>query len=229
VIVYTGETRSGSLRSSLSSRGIGLVVQRGRIGKAETDLWTRYIFDNLAFSDWKSGSQFDSSSFTKDILSILDLQEEKRPDFSVLPDVVAKGKESLSLSMSWLYRFGRTSIRWALVVQDGISSEDVNWSAPFHTIFVGGSTRWKLDTAPTWVKEAHKNGKSCHIGRVGSAQRVRWARAIGADSIDSSLPLWSEENMRSFLGATECTVQTGWDWYAPKIIREGAPIKSEKK
>jgi hypothetical protein len=39
----------------------------------------------------------------------------------------------------------------------------------------------------------------CHIGRVGTYNRTRWARRIGADSIDSALPLWSEENLQRFL------------------------------
>lgn len=52
-----------------------------------------------------------------------------------------------------------------------------------------------------WTDLAHELGLLCHVGRVGGAKRVRWAREIGADSIDSSLPLWSRENLRVFLAA----------------------------
>lgn len=44
---------------------------------------------------------------------------------------------------------------------------------------------------------------ACHVGRVGTAKRVAWARRIGATSIDSSLPLWSVENLRSFRVAVD--------------------------
>jgi hypothetical protein len=38
---------------------------------------------------------------------------------------------------------------------------------------------------------------------VGTPDRVRWARRIGADSIDSALPLWSSDNLARFLRALE--------------------------
>jgi hypothetical protein len=38
-------------------------------------------------------------------------------------------------------------------------------------------------------------------------RRVRWAQRIGADSIDSALPLWSDANLDRFLGALEPTKQ----------------------
>lgn len=71
----------------------------------------------------------------------------------------------------------------------------------FSGIFVGGSLPWKLETGAQWVREAHARHLPCHIGRVGTAKRVRWAKASGADSIDSCLPLWSEENLIAFLRA----------------------------
>ena len=46
---------------------------------------------------------------------------------------------------------------------------------------------WKLQTAEAWVELAHRYGKKCHIGRTSSERRAAWARAIGADSQDSSI------------------------------------------
>jgi len=73
----------------------------------------------------------------------------------------------------------------------------------FAGVFVGGTLEWKLDTGAAWVQFAHKQGLPCHVGRVGTAKRVRWAIDIGADSIDSCLPLWSSENLGQFLGALD--------------------------
>jgi hypothetical protein len=42
-----------------------------------------------------------------------------------------------------------------------------------------------------------------HIGRVGTADRVRWARDVSADSIDSSLPLRHREHLTRFLAALD--------------------------
>jgi len=57
-------------------------------------------------------------------------------------------------------------------------------------IFVGGTPDWKVSWAPVWVKFAHRGLPyqvlPCHIGRVGTAERLTWAAAIGADSVDST-------------------------------------------
>jgi hypothetical protein len=73
----------------------------------------------------------------------------------------------------------------------------------FAGVFVGGSLPWKIATGAAWVSFAYRNAKPCHVGRVGTARRVAWARRIGADSIDSSLPLWSADNLRVFVSAIE--------------------------
>jgi len=73
--------------------------------------------------------------------------------------------------------------------------------APISVLFVGGTVEWKFKTGHEWVELAHSYGLICHIGRVGSMKRVIWARRIGADSIDSSLPLFSREKLERFLRA----------------------------
>jgi len=40
----------------------------------------------------------------------------------------------------------------------------------------------------TWAKLARQRGLRCHIGRLGTAARVHWARSTGATRIDSALP-----------------------------------------
>ena len=99
-----------------------------------------------------------------------------------------------------------------LAVQDGMSEAAViEASAGFAGLFVGGTLPWKIRTAAAWSRLATTAGMGCHIGRVGTAKRVAWARRLGASSIDSTLPLWSRENLRRFRQALESR-QTDMGW-----------------
>jgi hypothetical protein len=68
---------------------------------------------------------------------------------------------------------------------DGMTEADVipelRW---YQGVFVGGSLAWKLATGGAWTKLARRRGLRCHIGRVGTAARVHWARSVGATSIE---------------------------------------------
>lgn len=89
-----------------------------------------------------------------------------------------------------------------LAVQDGMTVADVVPHLPrYHGIFVGGSLRWKLETGAAWAELSRRHGMGCHIGRVGTAARVHWARSIGATSIDSALPLRAREHLDALLAA----------------------------
>jgi len=52
-----------------------------------------------------------------------------------------------------------------------------------------------------WAELARRHGLGCHVGRVGTAACVHWARSIGATSVDSSLPLRAREHLDAFLAA----------------------------
>lgn len=160
-----------------------------------SDSW---FFDNGAFRAWSRREPFDEHAFERDVARIR--REGLTPDFVVAPDVVGGGLTSLAFSLSWVDRLA--GLRVYLAVQDGMEPEHV---APhigrFDGVFVGGTLEWKLRTGVSWVDFAHAHGKPCHVGRVGTASRVEWARAIGVDSIDSSLPLWSVEKFEAFMGA----------------------------
>jgi hypothetical protein len=203
-MVYAGETRAKVLRARLVARGFGVCVVRGRVQKADRAAWRhRWFYENGAWTDYVRGRPFDDSAFLADVLEMLDLPENERPAFVTLPDEVAGGLASLRLSLSWLARVGRLGLRYALVVQDGMEPEDVPWDAPFAAIFVGGSTAWKLRTMAAWSRAAHAQGRTCHVGRMGSAKRLRAAVVDGVDSIDSALPLFAERNLTPFVAELE--------------------------
>lgn len=158
------------------------------------------MFDNGAYVDWKKGRTFDDAGYARRLSLVATLAPP--PEWIVCPDIVAGGLESLAFSLNWRRRLESEypDLRCYLALQDGMTPDCVRPHLPrFHGLFVGGTTRWKVSTGRTWVELAHAHDLPCHIGRVGSKRRSMWARAIEADSIDSSLPLFAEDNLRVFL------------------------------
>ena len=155
------------------------------------------MLDNAAFKAHTAGKPFDAERF----MGAVDACRNDPPAFVVAPDVVAGGDASRVFSLSWLERL-RPLAPVYLVTQDGMNPDAVSGALfAFSGLFVGGSLGWKIRTGEQWVRLAHRHGKPCHIGRVGTPRRVKWAQRIGADSIDSCLPLWSEAQLRRFLDA----------------------------
>lgn len=99
--------------------------------------------------------------------------------------------------MEWIDRLPR-DFPWYLAVQDGMTTAQVSEVLPrVGGLLLGGSTAFK-ETAATWCELAHAHGKLFHFARIS---RMRWVRAaidIGADSADSSQPLWSGDHWRRF-------------------------------
>jgi hypothetical protein len=197
VIAYTGQTRSRSLVSALAERGIGECVVRGELPARREP----FFHDNGAFRDWRAGRPFGCNRWARDMRS-LDYTGIV-PDFVVVPDIVAGGVESLAFSEFWRDVVPERFPAY-LAVQDGMTAADVEpHLARYDGIFVGGSLGWKLATSAEWVRLAHARGLRCHVGRVGVPARVRWARALGVDSIDSSYPLRNAEVLAAFLAALD--------------------------
>jgi hypothetical protein len=193
VRVFIGQTRSTSLIARLSELGLGEMTQPDEFPPRRRP----YLLDNAAFKAWKAGAPFDADRF----LSAIEAARRDPPAGVVAPDIVAGGNESLIFSLSWLERL-RPVAPVYLVVQDGMNPEAVSGALfAFGGLFVGGTLRWKIHTGADWVRLAHRHGKPCHVGRVGTPRRVLWAKRIGADSIDSCLPLWSEGQLQRFLKA----------------------------
>jgi hypothetical protein len=173
----------------LTQYGFGEMTVREEVPPRRTP----WAFDNGAFKDWKAGKPFQHDKYVRAL--------NKAPhtmDFVAAPDIVEGGLHSLEFSLSWVDRL--RGLPLYLVVQDGMTWADV---VPhlhhFKGLFVGGTLPWKLETASTWIQGAHSVGLLCHVGRVGTGQRVRLMRKLGADSIDSALPLFSMDNFRKFL------------------------------
>jgi hypothetical protein len=211
VNVYVGQTRAAGWIRTMESYGFGEMVCRGELPPRRHP----WAFDNGAFKDWTAGKEFDEARYNKD-LDYLHLHAKASPDFMVVPDKVAGGLESLKFSLSWVDRLRRFGRPLYLVVQDGMGIADVGPELePFAGIFVGGTLKWKLQTARDWIRYAHVYRLKCHIGRMGTEKRVRAALRWGADSIDSCLPLWSADNLKRFLKGFEPSRTTEFHLEAP--------------
>lgn len=194
-MAYIGQTRAANLIAELNSYGFGEMTVREEFPPRRFP----WVFDNGAFKDFTAKREFQSAKYQKALDKMI-LRPDVRPDFVVVPDIVAGGLQSLRFSESWLPRLRWLDVPLYLVVQDGMTPDDVRSAlTPYQGIFVGGSLPWKLKTAPMWTRLAHEYGRKCHVGRMGTRDRVRAAWRWGVDSIDSCLPLWSRENLRRFL------------------------------
>jgi hypothetical protein len=106
--------------------------------------------------------------------------------FVTAPDVVGDSEATLTLFDAWEPMLHDCGFPVALVGQDGLSAGSTPWDR-LDAFFVGGTTEWKMGLpAARLVQEAKRRGKHVHMGRVNSVQRIRYAQAIGCDSIDGT-------------------------------------------
>jgi hypothetical protein len=190
--VMVGDTRSSANLVILQEKQWGRMVVEKRPKPFPFERWG---FDNGAFPAFCAGLPFPEEAF----LSRLEVARQANVDpwLAVVPDIVAGGMRSLEFSTAWRVRL-REPWPWYLAVQDGMTFEAVEDVLHlFSGIFLGGTDRFKL-TAYSWCQFAHRHHKRFHYGRAGTLRKLRHAYQIGADSLDSSFPLWSAERMRLF-------------------------------
>ena len=187
MMIYTAHS-GGKRADEMEKRGLGMMLHScpSKMPSKDAARFTCAL-DNGAFSCWQRGFPFQERVFLdairKAYASGISLE------FIVCPDIVAGGSKSLEFSMSWAMGKLLTAPRLALVVQDGMETGDLSTGyhlKPFSHLFVGGTPDWKWRTAQSWIDLAHANGMKCHIGQVGTLDRLRAAKRMGADSVDST-------------------------------------------
>jgi len=106
--------------------------------------------------------------------------------FATAPDVVADAAATLARSVPMLARIRALGYPVALVAQDGLENLTVPWGG-FDVLFLGGTTDWKLGPAAAdLTARARAHGLGVHMGRVNSQRRLRYAAAIGCQSVDGT-------------------------------------------
>jgi hypothetical protein len=193
MLVMVGDTRSKRMIQMLQRNNMSRMCLAMKPSPWEGEKWG---FDNGAFGWWIKGQPFNELVFALRLQQALAVGV---PYMAVVPDLVAKGMESLDYSLDWLARLPK-KWSWYLALQDGMTENAVTDVLPlFDGLFLGGTDRFKA-TAWQWSKLAHDKGKKFHYGRAGTLRKLQHAYNCQADSCDSSFPLWSMERMTHFLG-----------------------------
>lgn len=177
ILMVSGSTRSVAHFSRRWPLNLGhlLTPKNGNAVRTVLTTGLPWAIDNGAFSG------FDAEAFTALAAKALG---QPRLLWVVVPDVVGKSRETLSLFGEWQYRL--VGLPLAFVGQDGQEPHDVPWD-DITCLFIGGSTKWKLshDAAALAIEAKHR-GKLVHMGRVNSRRRIRHAQMFACDSIDGS-------------------------------------------
>jgi hypothetical protein len=106
--------------------------------------------------------------------------------FVAAPDVVGDSETTLDWFDEWVNVIASHGFPVALVLQDGMTPEDVRW-LEVDAVFIGGTTEWKLSLdAYRIVDRAKDQGKWVHMGRVNTRRRLKVAKAWGCDSVDGT-------------------------------------------
>ena len=116
-------------------------------------------------------------------------------------DGVEYDEEDDPLSETWFY----------LAVQPGIEPGHLERPCPvcgwfdglptwmhFRGILLGGSSTWKVTHAARWKRWCEARGLALHYARAGTPAKARFAREVGADSLDSAFPLWTVQRFERF-------------------------------
>ena len=207
---YLGWTRH-RFADDIKANGWGLVWVSGQTSywPEPTDKW---FYDNGAFRDWRHGLPFNRVRFLLDQALL-----PANCSFGLLPDRVGEGEKSLTMSMEYLPHV-RTDWPWLLPLQDEMTVPMVE--SVIHEVdglFLGGTNGFKAE-AGAFSELAAKHDKHFHYGRCGTLKKLRAARHLTeppyrCDSLDTSLPLWSEERWDKWM-EWHLTPDPQTDWIA---------------
>jgi hypothetical protein len=179
MIAYASRTGTRSTLAALRDAGWRLLVSAA--GELRTEGF-RYALDNGAWSAHQQRRAFDEVAFATALAKL-----GRDADFVVMPDIVAGGEASLELSFRWMRRVLDAAQVGLIAVQDGHEAWQLDeLLGPRVGLFVGGTTRWKIDTIPRWAAVARARGAVCHVGRVNTRRRIALCGDAGATSFDGT-------------------------------------------
>ncbi len=146
-----------------------------------------YALDNEMYSAWvKSGfardmesqrNHWDSAAFLDALVWVG--EQDRKPEFVVVPDVPGDGRETKRQFELWLPHMEKTGFKLAIAVQDGMSPDDVPDGV---VCFLGGTTEWKWNNLELFCQ----NCEIVHVGRVNRYRHLWRCHDAGAASVDGS-------------------------------------------
>lgn len=186
MMVFLAECGGQKWLDRLRRNGWGRMWARDNVRRWDEYPDEPYAFDNGAFSAWWNKKQWDELQFWTRFEQALSVGT---PHFCVVPDKPAEGNDSLAFSISWRGKLGN-ECPYYLALQDGMNPDNVGRVCEmFDGLFLGGTDRFKYDTAQLYSNMAHRNGLQFHYARCGTVNKLKHAMRVGADSIDSSTPV----------------------------------------
>ena len=183
--IYTGNAYSPTDLGEIDRLDMGIMISSG-IDPSKEWRGLSCALDNGAFGCYRRGFPFQEELFLENIKKCH--KAGLTLDFIVAPDIIGGEYRSLIYSIEWIKGKLRTAPRVALVVQDGMNPDRLEMYGLENVshIFVGGSVEWKWHNAKMWVDWSHEKGLKCHIGQCGQLKWFKYAKNIGADSVDST-------------------------------------------
>ena len=181
IIPYASRTGTRKNLAALRTRLWRLLISAMGVLRHEG---FQYCLDNGAWTAHQKGLAFDEARFDKALVKM-----GPGSDFTICPDIVGGGRESLAFSLKWLDRVLEYAPIALIPVQDGMELADVeHLLSPRVGIFVGGSpdTNFKERTTPLWATACRRAGAWCHVGRVNSQRRIAICKSAGATSFDGT-------------------------------------------
>lgn len=192
---YATATSTKATLAGLSAAGWGMLItpdsyRPSRVQYAR-DHGMPLALDNGAWTAFTKGVDWEEAYRDKWMGLVELLGEECR--WVVAPDIVGGGLQSLRESRDWLPWILKRTRMALLAVQDGMEPDDI---APIIAecdarlgIFLGGTTRWKWETAAQWGELAARWRVPYHIARVNTKRALRIAGTVGATSVDGTGPV----------------------------------------
>lgn len=138
-----------------------------------------YALDNGAYSAYLRQAAWDAQVFRQLLKWAAD--SEIQPMWVACPDVVADTQRTLAQWDSWAQEIRAHGFKAALVVQDGMTDQDIA-ATEADALFIGGSTDWKWSNLYR-LCELHP---TVHVGRVNGYRGLVKCRDAGASSVDGT-------------------------------------------
>jgi hypothetical protein len=184
-IVLLGDTGKKEFVARMKEEGFGMMLTE-RIPSKLAYEGMPWAFDNMCFGAWRNNTEWDAGAWH---IRALQLRTKGFPPplFAVVPDLPARGIESLEFSTKHLdlvpHEFPK-----ALALQDGMTYQSVvPYLEDYDYLFIGGSDSFKLH-AMDWTRFARDNGKKIHYARASTLEKLEWAIHCEVDSLDSTFP-----------------------------------------
>lgn len=143
-----------------------------------------YALDNGAFIHHKKRTLFDDFAFLKMVK-----KWGKGADFIVIPDVVNNPIATKQLSYKWIPILKDLGLAKKLlfVWQDGMEYEELHqYICDGIGVFIGGSTKAKIEAIPKISRICNFFDSWCHVGRVNTQNRIQYCIDYSCCSFDGS-------------------------------------------